>query len=470
MKIKNITRQFLPPREIQTLEIRDRAGSYFQHLKHGARMIVADVQVIQGNRPELRLVVEEVGDILNTPGPVPIIFDDEPDRTYFGMVIGETDLGESNTVAMGEGSITFICFDPYKYGPETTSPMDANNSLAYLNDTNTDIFPVYTITATKDATFVSVIGDADDEVIMIGDPGEVTKTVVPKEQKILDEGFNSLAGWSSAGTFVDNGVVSGTIAITADGKDFYPSSHGAGSGWHGPALMKSLSEQLQDFKLGVYLENKGFGANEREYAQKVGRVVVSLLDINNNEIAMMAIRDSSGGSKYGVGEVRLGPYGSGRYVMNTSHPGWHYFDGYFEIKRVGKRFDLVVSKWYQNKYIDRKVASFYDTKNEFQGKVAKVMVHFGAYGTAPATSQLLDTMRVWKINPVTTIQTPYVIENGDVIEIDTSVPVVRKNGHAWMEEISPISKWFPLHPGTNKIQIMPSDIGTSSMTHKKRWL
>lgn len=68
------------------------------------------------NGQDLRKLEEELAAWLVTEEAAPLIFDDENDRVYYVAVDGSFNIEES--LKIGEGTITFICPDPYKYGPE----------------------------------------------------------------------------------------------------------------------------------------------------------------------------------------------------------------------------------------------------------------------------------------------------------------------------------------------------------------
>lgn len=468
LSIKSIDRGgIIPPREIETESIPQKIGAYKKNVKTGVRIIKAEVKITGDATLSLREKLEVIGDILRTDEDVPIIFNDEPDRTYYGMLQGETNISE--VLEFGKGEISFICVDPYKYGVEEAVDFDASDSLIFNNGTNGDIFPRYEILFNAPATFFSILSSEDQ--ITVGEPVEAEVTPVPREQLILTEGFNNMTGWSATNTAVDGGVVAGTISVDANG-NFVPTNFGTGEAWHGPALKKSLPEELQDFQLELYLENKSSGT-KTDRPKKLGRVELYLLDINDQVIAKFAIRDSYKDYEKTYGDARLGGLSGGKTVIQyTGKPSyWNNFDGRIFVRRIGKQWSILISKWDGKVHYNRMGKEYFDSSSAYSQKVAKVQVHFGAFGTQQTTNMLLDVMRVWKINSVLIPEIPYIVDANDLVVIDTSTGSILKNGDPWMTELDQISNFFSLNPGSTNLEFYPEGVTSSIQTwYRKRWL
>lgn len=470
MRINTIDRGgILPPREVETLEIPQKVGAYLFNVKTGVRLINVGVTIIGVTYEEIQKRKEIIADILRTDEPGSIVFDDEPDRTYYGIVSGGTALDEQNHV--GKGSIQFLCPDPYKYGSEETIQIP-NGSLAFQNGTNSDIFPRYTATFNKAATFLSVMS-ANDQ-ITVGQPAQVGQAVIPREELILTENFDSLTGWTAANTVVDEGTVGGTIAV--QNGNFVPTAFGTGESWHGPALIKTLPAALTDFKMEVYLENKSTGTKgSAPRASQLGRVEIYLLDVNNRTIAKFAMKDPTQYMERNYGEVRLGALSGGLPLMGYAGDGtvWNEFDGRIYVTRIKDRWEITVGKYDSKtkRHHARLTVGHFDADKKFNQQVAKIQVHFASHSTYPATQMLLDTMRVWKINNVpAATSVPYIVGAGDVVEIETATGGIYRNGVPWMSEFNPTSEFFPLKPGTTQLAFLPNDAATVAMTYRKRWL
>ncbi|KMN56366.1 phage tail family protein [Bacillus velezensis] len=103
------------PIEWDMVEIPGRPGAYPKQKKVKARPLSVSV-VIKGV-DDMEKAKEEVAEWLVTDEAKPLIFSDEPDRTYFAVIDGEGQLDD--VFKYGKGTITFICPDPYKHGKES---------------------------------------------------------------------------------------------------------------------------------------------------------------------------------------------------------------------------------------------------------------------------------------------------------------------------------------------------------------
>lgn len=475
MRINTINRGgIIPPRDIQTLDIPQKIGLYKIGQKTGAREITIGATIIGVSYEEVRKRYETIGDVIRTDDPVPIVFDDEPDRTYYGMLSGATPLDEA--AAIGKATLTFICFDPYKYGGEELREFTGGGSLDFLNDTNGDIYPTYEISFNAPATFMSIL--SDEKQITIGNPASVEQTVVPRDQLIMQELFAGFGNWTATNTAVDLGVVAGEFAIdTPSGGNFVPANFGSGTydRWHGPALIKSLSEPLDDFKMEVYLENKSTGTKgSQARATQVGRVEIYLLDVNNQVIGKFAVKDPTQHHERTYGEARLGGLSGGLTVMNYAGNGtiWNDFDGRIYVERINNRWSITYGKfdWATRRHHSRLTVTHFDAEQKFAQQVAKIQVHMAAHTNYPPTKMLLDTMRVWKVNEVTRPEIPYIVDAGDVVEIETATGGIYKNGVPWMDELDPTSEFFPLKPGITPLAFYPGENASVAMRYRKRWL
>lgn len=97
--------------------IPNRPGAYLKGLRKTNPRPLPIPAAIKGiNLTDLQKVKEDFASWLIHDDEKPLIFDDEPNRTYYAVVDGNFDIDEF--IYYGRGSIPFICPDPYKYGPE----------------------------------------------------------------------------------------------------------------------------------------------------------------------------------------------------------------------------------------------------------------------------------------------------------------------------------------------------------------
>jgi predicted phage tail component-like protein len=129
------------------------------------------------DKPDLRKIEEEIAAWLITDEPVELVFDDEPDRVYFAVVDGSLDINE--LVNVGEGTITFICPDPYKYGAETNISFVNNAASPNVGGTY-KTFPRIEATFTAAATEFKVTHASSGKYV------RVIKNFIVGDKLIID--------------------------------------------------------------------------------------------------------------------------------------------------------------------------------------------------------------------------------------------------------------------------------------------
>jgi predicted phage tail component-like protein len=453
------------PVQRNILKVPGLPGGYLQNTETDVRVLEVPVFIRGDNLTHLQRVKEDLAAWLVTDEPKELIFDDDPTRIYYAVVDDTVDFEE--IVKFGEGTIKFICPDPYVYGPEQTVdiPYDGNEQTVIVqNNGSAPTYPKFTVTFNQPTTFLDIITPSD--YMRIGKPISVQETAVEKEQIVLDDNMSTLSGWGAA-TYVDDGVVTGTMS--SNGNDFNASGYGTGTGWHGPAVKKSLSETIQDFRVEAYLKQHTTTPN------LIGRAEVYLLDANNAVIAKIAMVDAWTGVASNKAEVRLGDTTSPHYMVNTTgktKTWWNDFQGVIKLTRIGKRFTAYIAnitKDGRNKHFRTWFVGYTDVDEKYQMPLAQVQLHLGAYGTYPRTTQAFQRIRVYKINQNTEGGIPYIATVGDVIEIDHAQNSILKNGEPFLSAKDFGANFFALDRGQTEIAVNPAGIATVEMTYRERW-
>jgi len=466
-KIKNPPH---PPISLVTTDIPGRAGSYYFGQNLGERTITVPLTIAADSMADFPAKKRALMSWLFYDEPKQLVLPDEPDKYYMAKVSGETDIDK--LLHVGFGTITFVCPDPIAYGvAEKTAnfiPGDTN-PLQVVNNGDLDAYPQLHFEFTGNTTEFGIF--SADDYIYFGQAANVdTQTAVTKRTKVLDDDCSSVAGYT-AGVGVDGGTVAGTLA--SDGTKIRASDYGTGNTWHGPAGVKSLGQQIQDFTVQVEC---GFKAG---YAYQVGRLEVYLLDINNAVIAKMAIRDSSVSLDNPYLEARAGNLSTGRVFVNYTGPvgSWKQFNGPIRLTRIGNRWEFSASRRDENGKLYKTFSyKFIDKDNLYNQKLAAIQVHFGAYGTRQAIStNYIEQIQVWNEKTPTSTEVPYVFESGDILDIDCSTGEIIKTSNGNQEEfyyaMDPGSNFIRLVRGINALSVYPSDIITNSyLKYRERWL
>ena len=276
---------------------------------------------------------------------------------------------------------------------------------------------------------------------------------------------NQLDGLTN-GTYVDGGTVDGTMYST--GTVFTVDDFGSGPKWVGPAKKLSLSEPIQDFRVNAYV------TLESPTPDRVGRVEIYLLDVSNNVVGKMAMKDNSTSVRSNGAEVRVGGLIDGKYIVNKKNRKWTPFrHGIISLERVGNKFKAYVARRDEsntNKHYDTFTTYYTDVDLEYQTEIAQIQIHMGAYAHYDVPNMAVHQFEVYKINDTTEVEIPYIAQPGDVITIDHNTKDIRKNGEEfkWAKDFG--SSLFPLNKGDNTVAVYPGDAADVEMKWRERWL
>lgn len=428
----------------------------------GAHLQSSDVQPLIINQPvgfkvksdehalELK---DELASWLITDDPVELQFDDEPGRTYFAIVQNTIDDFEK-IVSLRQGTIQFLCLNPYGYGLEEQANLSGHGSIIEVGGT-AEAKPIFELEVTEPTTYIMVANDKND-YMMIGEPVDIVEKPFTKYERIFYSDGNNLTGWATANSGEIDGVVSGTMGT--NGTRFQASSYGTGAGWHGPAIKQSLSENLKDFRLEAFIAL--YNKNVPGY---VGRVSVGLLDANGKQITKLEMKDTRNGQALGWGEARSGDSNKNHYLISEAgdNPGnWNNFYGIVRIERennVWKAYFAMVGPA-TGRHHTRRQVSWTDTEGLFSWEVAQVVVHVGQYGAHPVPAHGVYSISVFKINQQSDA-IPYIAQPGDVVTFDhRGMGELLINGESFKHRKDFGGRYFKLKPGQNTLALMPDGV------------
>jgi predicted phage tail component-like protein len=440
-------------------------GGYLQNTETGPRPLEVPVLIKANSFSDLQKLKEDLAAWLITDTPQELVFDDEPDRTYYAAVDGSLDLGE--LVRWGQGVIKFICPDPFKYGPVNPPipiPVTADGQKTIVqNNGSAETYPTFTITVNQPITFLDII--TPDNYMRIGQPYTADQTPKQKYELLLNDEATTISGWVTANE-VDGGVVTGTMI--SDGEKFIASDFGTGDKWHGPAVKKSLPELLTDFRVEVIIDLSSSNANQ------LGRVECYLLDENNGVIGKMALKDVFQGAEENHAEFRAGNRINNTFIFNNRYPkkkdGWNDFYGLLRFERIKGVWFIYIAKIANGKHINTFSDSFTDKNGLYPGNLAQVQLHIGKMGSLNTPNMAIHKVKVFKVNNTnTSTDVEYIAQAGDVILIDHRTNKILKNGEDFNYVKDFGANFFPIGKGQTEIMVNPPGVATVEMTFRERW-
>ena len=463
------------PLDRMFLEVSHYPGGRLLRTQTKMRKILVPIALLYDSAEEAEKLKEEIADWLVTDQTCELIFDDEKDRTFLAVVDETLDLDQ--LVDLGEGTLTFICPMPYKLGKEQTVDFKKDVSGLVANVQNKGTVhsnPIIEIDITKPNTFLDVwFGETslnDRDYFRIGMPLKTVEKPVERNQRLIWDEMATTVGWSKVSSMEDGEPVG---EMKSDKYQFYCSDFGtAGKGWHGAAVKKSIpGGPVQDFIMQAYVTCKSKKINE------MGRVEIAILDESSKVLSKIAMNDLFWQAEQNFGTMVIGydnkPGKTGLIYESGDYPNtWNQYFGRLWIARTGNVWEAYISKFLPGTEKDdsERFARWTDEKNYHMEKAAQIQISIMQFQDVPPVEAMsVSDLKFWKVNLNTKNTPPYIVDVGDKVVIDT------ENSHVTIEgknaiNIKDIFSNFPvINRGTNKLEIMPSDIGTARVKYRERF-
>ncbi|MEC3431058.1 phage tail protein [Bacillus thuringiensis serovar nigeriensis] len=460
------------PLERTFLEVPHYPGGRLIRTRTKMRKIIVPVALFYESMEEAEKLKEEIADWLITDQPQELIFDDEKDRTYLAVI--DESFDPQQLVNLGEGVLTFICEMPYKLGPTRTVEFQANERGLVANIQNKGSLesnPIIEIEVTKPATFLDVWNG--DNYFRIGWPLRMDQVPVERNQRVMWDEMSTTIGWTDVPNAEDM-VGGGAFKVDA-GSRLVPVYLGETNikRWHGCIAKKNIPQgPLQDFIMQAYVGVRS------SHPDQMGRVEIGLLDENSDYVARISMNDVHWQAEQNTGFAKLGnkkkPAGE-RVLINEpgDHPTtWNQYRGRLWLARTGNRWEAYISKflWNTEKDDSERFVVWEDENNVNMDKVAQVQISISQFSDNMfCTDMSIDDLKIWKVNMNTQDNPPYIFDVGDKVVIDTERSLVSINGKKVINLKDIFSDYPVVSKGSNKLEIMPSDVGIAKVTYRERY-
>ncbi|PGR55983.1 distal tail protein Dit [Bacillus cereus] len=449
----------------------------------GARLLGTDtdprplpvpVGIIVPDGTDLETLKEEIAAWLITEEAVELVFDATPDRTYLAII--DEDFNLDDFVTLGKGTLKFICPMPYKLGPTRTVEFQTGALGLMANVQNKGTVhsnPIIEIDITKPNTFLDVWFEGkyskEPDYFRIGVPLKMEQLPVERNQRLIWDEMSTTVGWSKVSSMEDGNPVG---EMKTDSYQFYCSDYGSGNGWHGAAVKKSIpGGPVQDFIMQAHVTCKSKKINE------MGRVEIAILDENSKVLSKIAMNDLYWQAEQNFGTMVIGydnkPGKTGLIYESGDYPNtWNQYYGRLWIARTGNDWEAYISKFLPGTEKDdsERFARWTDKDNKHMEKAAQIQISIMQWQDVPPVEAMtVSDLKFWKVNLNNQNTPPYIVDVGDKVVIDT------ENSHVMIEgkdaiNIKDIFNNFPIiNKGMNKLEIMPSDIGTAKVTYRERF-
>lgn len=494
IKVLNVKRSILPPRENYSYDVPNRHGSYYGGYRYLPREIEVEFMILNRNVNEsMRMLAW----MLNMDEPSILRFSDEPNRYYYAVIDGATDI--ERVSKHGEGSLTFLCLDPFSYSSidQHFSYNPTEKNFIISNEGTAPARPRFDITFSGDCGYLALV--SPNGVIQIGNPKEVDGIVIPPSETLLSDPMETTSGWTvnTGGKVLTSGAkIQGTVKTVGNpAYGITANSYGAATeGWHGMTIRKNLptfrdgTNTAQYWQVNYTFE---FGTEDlyRTGGQKqVGRMEFSIMDENNNFIANFTMRDHQQGHELNIPEFYVGtkkiwtdsptipePRRVRQYnktkkkweyknVPVTQVGKWNDFYGKVIIIKTGGKitFELQKIDKKTGKLIRRATKTYYDNSGTFNNIKAKTInIWFGKFAARMPMSKLsANHITFRKDNTENWLDIPNTFSNGDHLHVDCETSQIYLNDALYMDTLDIGSQFFELEEGDSEVRMFTSSYGS----------
>lgn len=464
LKVNRITGRGLAEWEVSTLSVPNRDGLYYNKgtKRRKERVINVDFTIMARNMTELRAKIDELNAILDVDEPKPLIFPDEPDKTYYAIPETPSN-GDDGIDYINQSTIKFICPDPYKYGREKEVTFESSTSFDVEGSKETA--PVIEVELIGDTTYLAV-ADEDGRLNMVGDPADYNDIPVEPMTKVFESDANNLIGWTvSSPESIEEVPMTGTLKT--DGTWFYTDDYGVDpTYWHGPSMKTSFPEPVQDFSCDVGLRMVIHGQGQ------AGIIMVFLLDASNLPVARLMMTKRHPGWNMITPEFRAGTVNNKFEILREEQEKFqHNFEGILRLRREGIEWTGSVHRLIgPGRTVSNATWRWYDYDGIATGPITQVQVRILQRENYPTIEQRINDIDVYKINSIEDGQLPIIGKAGDIIVFDHQNDNILRNGESIIRNKAFIGEYFKLKPGLNKLVVEPAGtISTTKVRYRPRW-
>lgn len=485
-KVLDVKRSILPERENYSIAVSSKHGAYYTGFRYLPRQI--EVEILLNNGLPLSSM-RALAWMLDIDTPSKLTFSDEPDKFYYAVLDGATDI--ERITKYGKGVLKFVCFNPFAHSTTTKTFEPSLNGKFIINNQGTaPTQPKFNITFEQDCGYVALVSPKG--MIQIGNPQELDGVALPPSDRLINDAMESTSGWTvntSGKSRTSGAVIQGNV--TTVGNPAYgikPNSWGTQqSGWYGMTIRKNLPVSSDQTSTAEYWEasfifNFTSGTSGATTIKELGILELNIMDESNNFLAGFSMKDTTAGYEFNVPEFYVGntlvwqdkpsipspktvqQYNSKtkKYETKTvtpTHIGkWNDFYGKVIIRKSGNQFYFELQKIVNNVVTEKATKTYYDTSNAYGNKKAKsINIWFGKYSSHPAlTGFSVNDVKFRKDYVTNWKELPNLFGAGDKLIIDCEASQVYLNESLFMDVVDIGSTFFEVDEGETEIQFYHS--------------
>ena len=164
LKVENIRRSMMPPRDIKSKNRYNHIGGRFARVDMEATTIEVDIRIYTSSILETRERVRQVAALLHTDEPKKLILRDQPTLYNWGIVQGDTAM--ERLLETESTTLIFHCDDPLSY-PIMQQSVTVGETFSITNGGAYEIPGVFTLTTNKVTNFIKLLQISTGDFIYI---------------------------------------------------------------------------------------------------------------------------------------------------------------------------------------------------------------------------------------------------------------------------------------------------------------
>ena len=263
IEVRSINRNILPTRENYTIDIPSMTGKVYNGFKYAERVIEIDFLVKSIDPYLYPQMIRDIATILDVDSPCRLYIMDEPNKYYYAVIDGDTNISEIAR-GVGEGTLTFVCYNPIAYSDEVKM-FTGTNSVVASNEGTTLAYPIIDINFDSTAAFAQVSNANTGAAVLVGQWPNVNQPSAPAKGPVIEDECKTLTDWLAVGNVLDaDRRIDGNFTINSGGYAITPSSFGTNQErdkWRGPARRRNLGRNVRDFEVVAEFEFDSKGKN-----------------------------------------------------------------------------------------------------------------------------------------------------------------------------------------------------------------
>lgn len=459
------TKPLITPVQRNLLNVSGMHGAHLQYSEVDAMPFNQPIAFIAKNDAHALKLKDELAEWLITEEPAELQFDDEPGRTYYAIVQNTIEDFERIGI-MRQGSISFLCLDPYAYGEEDAKEF-TSDTVIINNPGTAPADPIIELEVEESTTF-AMVQNQNQEYMMIGTPIEDDVEVVNGKELILSENGSTLDTWNSAGTRIDDWIGNISGKMRYDGTGILAESYGTGEKMHGPAVIKEIPP-IQDFEIDTTFDIiSNFEIDNY-------RMEIYMFDEGMDMLGKMGVNDNNRNLWRRNGLGRVGEYvdNSTRYVIG----GGNYQQDdlkkvslmYLRVKREGKKVTFYIAEIRNGRHHATLTRSM-NVSSDYLGKLKYVQLFIGNWKDRNRTFRTrINYVNVYELAQNTVDNTPYILYPGDIVTFDHVNEEILVNGEDRKDLKDFGGSFFSLTKGENQLIMHPANSFFGNVKFRPRY-